>query len=194
MKKTITLNKIERNKIEENRLIVSDKKSLNTKKCVMFSFEMLETNEYFNLDGTCVNWSSDLFNTLKEVSKIEVSHIFGGRYSGKKSKLRIHSHEDAKLPCNLSQNIELDEFYQIRLGKSKGGIHGIFIDNIFYIIWLDPQHNMYPSENHGGLKKIKPPSTCCKDRDSELIELKKENEKLKNDISIWEELVSTQTE
>ncbi len=72
--------------------------------------------------------------------------------------------------------------WQIRISKSKGGIHGVFCDNVFYVIWFDPQHNLYPDENHGGLKRIKPPSTCCKDREEIIIQLKNENEKLRNEI------------
>lgn len=55
------------------------------------------------------------------------------------------------------------------------------IDNIFYVIWLDPLHNMYPDDKYGGLRKVKPHSTCCKDRDEEIIQLKQENEKLLNE-------------
>ena len=37
--------------------------------CVVFSFAALEWTEYFNLDGTCPNWSFDLFNMLKRAFK-----------------------------------------------------------------------------------------------------------------------------
>ena len=76
--------------------------------------------------------------------------------------------------------------WQIRISISKGGIHGIFFDNIFYVIWFDPQHNLYPDKNHGGLKKVIPPSTCCKDRDMEIKQLKEENDRLQKDCEFWE--------
>ena len=34
---------------------------------ILFSFEAVEKNEYFNLDGTCQNWAADLFETMKKV-------------------------------------------------------------------------------------------------------------------------------
>lgn len=163
-------NKISPQNITEN---TEDKK-------VVFSFETLERNEYFNLDGTCVRWSSDLFETIKKVSKITMREIHAGKYSGKTSPFRIHRHNNAKPPCEVPNNILLDELWQIRISVSKGGIHGLFIDNIFYVLWLDPQHNLYPDKNHGGLVKIASTSTCCKERDQYILELERQLETEKN--------------
>lgn len=69
---------------------------------------------------------------------------------------------------------------------SKGGVHGAVSDNIFYIIWFDPHHNLYPDKNHGGLKRIIPPSTCCKDRDCEIEHLKNELKIAKRECQFWE--------
>ena len=157
---------------------------------ILFSFSAIQRNEYFNLDGTCQNWASDLFYSLEEASEIKLKDVYAGIYSGKNSTLRIHSHKEVKNPCVYPQNVNLEDMWQIRISKSKGGIHGIFVENVFYIIWFDPQHNLYPDDNHGGLKKITPPSTCCKERDLELEQLKKENKQLKEEIDIYKELIN----
>lgn len=34
--------------------------------------------------------------------------------------------------------------FEISLGKNHGRIHGFILDNIFYIVWVDPAHNLYP--------------------------------------------------
>ena len=125
---------------------------------------------------------------MQQVSKISVKEIHAGRYTGGGSPLRIHQHPNAKPPCNVPDNISLEDMWQIRISVSKGGIHGIFYNNIFYVIWFDPQHNLYPDKNHGGLKKVVPPSTCCKDRDFELQQLKEEVEKYKEESEIWKAL------
>lgn len=155
-----------------NRIAPNNVKIDTENQKVLFSFESLERNEYFNLDGTCVKWSSDLFDTMQKASKITMKEIHAGKYSGKTSPFRIHRHEDAKPPCSVPDNILLEDLWQIRISLSKGGIHGLFIDNVFYVLWLDPQHNLYPDENHGGLVKIEPPSSCCKERDLVVAELK----------------------
>ena len=132
-----------------------------------FSFAALETTEYFNLDGTCINWASDLFEMLKYVSREKVSTLLSGRFS----TYRIHQHTKAKPPHPFPQGVEQKDCYQIRISKSKGGIHGIFRDNVFYVIWLDPLHNLYPDDRYGGLRKITPPSTCCKEREEIIADL-----------------------
>lgn len=171
---------------KETRITPKNIEIENKHEKVLFSFEAVEKNEYFNLDGTCQNWAADLFDTMQKVSRIALKDIYAGKYSGKTTPFRIHRHEDAKPPCKLPSNILLEDMWQIRISISKGGIHGIFFDNIFYVIWFDPQHNLYPDKNHGGLKKVIPPSTCCKDRDMEIEQLKEENDRLQKDCEFWE--------
>ena len=171
---------------KETRITPKNIEIENKHEKVLFSFEAVEKNEYFNLDGTCQNWAADLFDTMQKVSRIALKDIYAGKYSGKTSPFRIHRHEDAKPPCKLPSNILLEDMWQIRISISTGGLHGIFFDNIFYVIWFDPQHNLYPDKNHGGLKKVIPPSTCCKDRDMEIEQLKEENDRLQKDCEFWE--------
>ena len=175
--------------LNQSRIKPTNISAIEKNKKVVFSFEAINKNEYFNLDGTCQNWSADLFNTMQTVSRIEVKDIYAGKYSGKNSTLRIHQHEKAKPPCKVPYKISLDDMWQIRISLSKGGIHGIFSENIFYVIWFDPHHNLYPDKNHGGLKKIIPPSTCCKDRDTELKRLREELEQVRSDCEFWESYV-----
>lgn len=150
-----------------------------------FSFEALEKTEYFSLDGTCQNWAEDLFTMLKDISGHSVTDMVSGEY---KRKYRVHNHEGANPPSKLPAGVALKDCYQIRISTSKGGIHGVFIENIFYIIWLDPLHNMYPDDRYGGLRKVKQASTCCKDRDEELYRMKQEVEAAKDEAKTWEEL------
>lgn len=154
---------------------------------IVFSFSAIEKTEYFNLDGTCQNWSADLFDTMKIVSNIAIKDVYAGVYSREGSPLRIHTHENAKPPFKIDPKISLKDMWQIRISQSKGGVHGVFYENTFFVIWFDPLHNLYPSEIHGGLRKVKPASTCCKDRDQQVIDLKLELEKVKSEADFWEE-------
>ena len=183
------MKRIPKAKVREKREISPNNISspvLEKDKKIVFSFEAIDKNEYFNLDGTCQNWSMDLFDTLKKVSNIYVKDVYAGKYSGKTSTLRIHQHDKAVPPCKVPNNVALEDMWQIRISLSKGGVHGIFSDNIFYIIWFDPHHNLYPDKNHGGLKRIIPPSTCCKDRDYEIERLKNELKITKKECQFWE--------
>ncbi len=175
---------------KEKKVVPNNINIYTEDKKVLFSFEILERNDYFNLDGTCVNWSSDLFEALKKVSKITMKEIHAGNYSGKSSPFRIHRHDNAKPPCNVTGNISLEDLWQIRISLNKGGIHGLFIDNVFYVLWLDPQHNLYPNENRGGVVKITPPSTCCKERDAQIKDLYKQLEEYKENERFLNEYIA----
>ena len=146
----------------------------------------MEKTEYFNLDGTCQNWSVDLFEMLKDVSSHSVVELMSGGYQ---KKYRVHNHERVKkIPSKLPEGVALKDCYQIRISTSKGGIHGVFYENVFYVIWLDPLHNMYPDDRFGGLRKVKAGSSCCKDRDEKIAELKEEVNRLRQENQAFEEL------
>lgn len=159
-----------------------------TESAISFSFEALEVNEYFNLDATCINWSVELFTMLHNISSVKKTELISGYYAN--STYRVHTHENAKPPVPLPNGVALKDFYQIRISKSKGGIHGVFYGDVFYVIWLDPLHNMYPDDKFGGLRKIKAGSNCCKDREEIINQLTDENIRLKKENAEWEELIN----
>ena len=153
---------------------------------ISFSFSALEKTKHFNLEPTCPSWSSELFEMLKAVSSCTKTELMSNQFR----TYRVHNHERAEPPDPLPEGVSLKDCYQIRISKSKGGIHGVFNDNIFYVIWLDPLHNMYPDDRYGGLKVITPPKTCCMDRDEALEKLQRENAQLKHDCEFWEKVAA----
>ena len=117
---------------------------------IKFSFSALERNKYFDFDAKHPDWPSKLFDMLKNASNYSFEDL-------KQLKTyRIHQHGNVKPPCQLPNGVELKDFYQIRIDKSHGGIHGVLYENIFYVIWLDPLHNLYPDGKYGGLKTVTP--------------------------------------
>lgn len=49
---------------------------------------------------------------------------------------------------NIHQGQEYDEdAWQFGLSKAKGRIHGFFIGDFFYIVWLDPEHRLFDFKN-----------------------------------------------
>ena len=166
------------------------KPEISFKHGISFSFEILEKTEYFNLDSTCTNWANELFEMMKNVSQVNQAQLTGNTYK----TYRVHPHGNAHSPSPFPENIAQKDCYQIRLSKSKGAIHGVFYENVFYVIWLDPLHNMYPDSRYGGLKKIKPPKNCCMDRKEELEKLNDENERLREELEICRKELKTCTE
>lgn len=168
-----------RAEFHDKRIFAKNAAAAEGEQNIVFSFEGLQYTEYFNLDATCERWSVDLINRLKDVSKHTKVELLSGRYQ----TLRIHHHgKSAQIPDEIPKEIDPDDLYQIRIAKGKGGIHGIFVDNIFYIIWFDPLHNMYPDSRFGGKRKIKPPDNCCIDNERHIIRLQEENDRLKGEL------------
>ena len=157
-------------------------KEIEQQENIMFSFVLLDLeHEYFNLGGTCENWTNTVFRIMSLLSKEVTPERLRREFSKEGSTLRFHRHikgTTSHWPDSYSGLIDQGEFCQVRFGKSNGGIHGLLIDNIFYAIWIDPQHNMYPDQKYGGLKKLKPPETCCSKREELLVELQEENNNL----------------
>jgi len=168
----------------EVRPIPEAKSFHTTNDGIVFSFEALEKTEYFNLDGTCQNWASDMLKMCKDISKLTVKQLTSGTHR----TYRFHSHEGANCPSPLPDGVELKDIYQMRISTSKGGIHGVLRENCFYVIWLDPLHNMYPDDRFGGLRRVKEASSCCKDRDDEILRLQEELQKAQNETKVWQEL------
>lgn len=46
------------------------------------------------------------------------------------------------LPAHLRDTVEP---YQFSLSSHVNGrVHGFFLDHVFHIVWLDPNHRLYP--------------------------------------------------
>ena len=63
-----------------------------TQSAISFSFEALETTEYFNLDGTCVNWSLELLNMLRDVSSIKKEEPYTDSFTNTLTAMNIGKH------------------------------------------------------------------------------------------------------
>lgn len=120
----------------------------NEKK-IKISFEFFEAkNKLFSLGNIENEWFTDLIDELTELSKITKKQIFG-EY---KKKYKPHPYIDSIDSLNYKDEFLTNPQYegvQLRLNKSTGRIHGFFIENVYYIRFLDRRHNMYNSEGYG---------------------------------------------
>ncbi|WP_404469403.1 hypothetical protein [Sutcliffiella horikoshii] len=144
---------------------------------VIFSWKFFDRwHEYFNLGAIGVEWFINCMDTMKEISNMPIKEFQRHTHA----PLRVHRHEwdrvSAKypLPEILLEEIENDT-YQFAISRANGRVHGFIIDNLFFIVWLDPQHNMYPMQRHGGLTYCDQPQDCY-----DCLEI--ENQKLKEEI------------
>lgn len=58
---------------------------------------------------------------------------------------RIREKSFTNMNSNEMEQIK-DDCWQLGINGTTFRIHGYFIDNIFYVVWLDPLHNLYHSK------------------------------------------------
>lgn len=160
---------------------------------ILFSFSLLDLdNPYYNLNGMCDKGLKNCLEKLRLFSENTVQELF----SSYNSTLRFHKHDKSKVddwPDCLSAEDAEDSFYQIRFGTSKGGVHGVLIGRIFYIIWFDPNHWLYHNKRYGPKREMKKPGDCCLFFDSEKDTMRQKIEELEQKIVEYEELLEIKT-
>ncbi|HDR8486316.1 TPA: hypothetical protein QC445_003127 [Bacillus cereus] len=159
---------------------------------IKFSFTYFDRDtQLFNCSGTNFDWFVCLVDHLKEVSKLtKKEFLFDKKYF---NHYEPHQHAWDKvkhsypMPPQYFEQIK-DECWQFRLASSNGRVHGFVIGNVFYVVWLDPHHNFYPSDRHGGEKLFKPLILPFDKLQYEHKELQEEYERLKADHETLQEL------
>lgn len=163
--------------------IISHNKQLapNVSRChIGFSFEYFKQIPYFQLGDEQNHWFVSLFDRLKDLSGKDSSIL--GDVNAKK-RYRIHSivWNQPNIPIKKSdlnwipegylKNDEF-EFIQFQLSKSNGRVVGFFNEDssIFYIVLLDPKHNLQPSKDHN--YAVNKTSECLTDYQNLLALLK----------------------
>lgn len=116
---------------------------------ISFSFKYFQRDHSkFSGNSQAISYWLTLLDRLKALSSLTAQELLVNR----SSSLRCHpirwadtSENDFGIP-NEEQLV--DTPYQFSLSSNEyGRIHGFFIDEIFYVVWLDPNHQLYPSKN-----------------------------------------------
>lgn len=81
-------------------------------------------------------------------------------------------------------------YWQFRINKSKGRVIGFLIDGVFYIVWLDPYHNLTNSAGYGKATYYQSGLSDYEKLEEEYKRLKQENETLRCDLKAAEELLN----
>jgi hypothetical protein len=85
-----------------------------------------------------------LFERLKQISGMRLSE-----FTAFNKTLRNHSHDWASTTeadgyKHLTKQLQECTPFQFSLTANEHGrVHGILIDEVFYVVWLDPSHKLY---------------------------------------------------
>lgn len=124
-----------------------------------FSFTCLDLeHDLFNCGETHRvkdSWFTHLLNNLSEISKLNFKEFVNQR-----QHYDLHPIDWDQTSCKPTlADYHQYEFMQFRLSSSTGRVHGYFVDNTFFILWLDPHHNLLPDQRFGGPKYYSSPKT-----------------------------------
>ncbi|MDD1966378.1 hypothetical protein ACIPO9_04375 [Pseudomonas sp. NPDC090203] len=51
----------------------------------------------------------------------------------------------AGIPAHLNEQLRSSTPFQFAVSANlHGRIHGFFVDHVFFVVWLDPDHCLYP--------------------------------------------------
>lgn len=136
-------------------------------KKIKLSFRFFDrNNSLFNLGEVENEWFIDLLDSMKLLTKITRKQLFG-EY---KEKFKPHPYNEIK-KLNWKDEMLTNpqyEAWQLRINKSKGRFHGFFVENIYYIKFLDRWHNMYDDKKYGGIEYKEYPITSYEKLEAEL--------------------------
>lgn len=116
-----------------------------------FSFRHFIHNDKFdhNLSENHDEYITALLGRLRDVSSFTIKEF----RTRKGPPLLAHQHDWAKTSepegyQHLTPQLQQCEPWQFCLTRNEHGrVHGILIDDIFYIVWLDPKHSLYPQKS-----------------------------------------------
>ncbi len=112
-----------------------------------FSFRYLDLkHKKFGIARRDGKYLSSILDRFKSLSEMRAKELLTSR-SG---SLRVHeiTWKDTSEPGGFTAlNPQLREWpaHQFQVSANKHGrVHGFFIESVFFVVWLDPEHNLYP--------------------------------------------------
>lgn len=113
---------------------------------VSFSFRYYQDDKNkFSIGGRDAKYLASLLRRLRDLSQLNAQEVINNQ----SKSLRCHgiAWKDTTEANGFGIPNE-DELvnmpYQFQISANEyGRVHGFFSENVFYVVWLDPDHNLY---------------------------------------------------
>jgi hypothetical protein len=113
---------------------------------ISFSFRYYQDDkDKFSLADRDSRYLASLLRRLRDLSQLKSQEIINDR----SKSLRCHGivWQDTTEPNGFgipNEDRLVNISYQFQISANEySRVHGFFSENIFYIVWLDPDHNLY---------------------------------------------------
>ena len=161
-----------------------------TEKSFAFSFACFDRcHKLFNLGDNTVEkvmsgmWFIELLDCLKSVCNQTITEL-------RHSMHDFHPIDWTGTNAQCPNGSEQCEYWQFRINKSKGRVIGLLIDGVFYVVWLDPHHNLTNSAGYGRATKYSPALSLYEFQENKINELQAENYRLREELKTAEQLLN----
>lgn len=117
---------------------------------VSFSFKYLDLvgNQKFAL-AQCDNvpdYIGKLFDRIKAIESLRVNDFrFGGSDALRCHAIKWEDTSEKTGFSHLNAQLRANSPWQFSVSVNEHGrVHGFFIESVFFVVWLDPRHLLYP--------------------------------------------------
>lgn len=159
-----------------------------------FSFASFDrTHKLFNLGDNSEKsgivsseWFIALLDCLKVVNRMTVAEL-------KSSMHDLHPVDWHKANTSMPEDGSQCEYWQFRINKGRGRVIGVLIDGVFYVVWLDPHHNLSNSKGYRQEEWYKPALSEYEKQEILIAKQREENLRLIEELTAAEELLMSVT-
>jgi hypothetical protein len=141
--------KIKKTEVRKNHASRIKRTEIEIPKGTSFSFKYFQADhEKFSIKNQDAKYLQALLERLRDLSKLTVTEIINNR----SKSIRCHPivwEETTEKGFGIPNEEQLvDTPYQLfEISLNQGRAHGFFIENIVYIVWLDPEHKLYQNKH-----------------------------------------------
>ena len=140
-------NKIKKADIRRQQSLSSIKRlDVKIPEGISFSFRYYQDDkDKFSIGGRDARYLASLLRRLRDLSQLKAQEVINNQ----SKSLRCHGIVwlDTTEPNGFgipNEDILVNVPYQFQISANEyGRVHGFFSENVFYIVWLDPDHNLY---------------------------------------------------
>lgn len=113
-----------------------------------FSFKLLDLHSKtkFCLDSCREGYLSKFLLRLKDLCTLTVSDFIGNRSPAlKANRINFSKSSEPDGFSMLNEQLRGEDAWEFEITRNEHGrVHGLLLDETFYIVWIDPDHNLYP--------------------------------------------------
>jgi len=112
-----------------------------------FSFKHLDLNhKKFSIEGQSHDYFHKVLERLKNLSTVTTRELITNRSPSMRSHPIDWENTSEHSGFNhLNSQLRDLRAYQFQISSNAHGrVHGFILENIFFIVWLDPDHSLYP--------------------------------------------------